>query len=54
MNKSLIKVSSGDVRAMAGDAGFKSYANNKNINIDKLPTLKMHSLYMQYLKSKGQ
>ena len=52
--KSLIKLSSGDIREMANDRGFKSWAGSKGMDIDKLPSLKMHSAYMQYLKSKGQ
>ena len=52
--KSLIKLSSGDIRAMANDSGFKSWAGGKGMDVDKLSSSKMHSVYMRYLKSKGQ
>ena len=54
MKKSLIQLSSGDIRTMAGDSGFKSWAAKKGMDIDKLETKQMHSAYMSYLKSKGQ
>lgn len=52
--KSLLKISSGDIRSMAGDSGFKSWSKGKGLDIDSMSKSSMQFNFMKYLKSKGQ
>ena len=49
------EISSGDIRAMAGDSMFRAYLEKKGMNVDKIPTKEiMFDEYMKYLDSTGQ
>ena len=49
------ELSSGDIRAMAGDSMFRAYLEKKGMNVDKIPTKEiMFEEYMKYLNKTGQ
>jgi hypothetical protein len=54
MANTLVKITGGDVKIMANDAGFRAFASKNKANLDTMTSNKMHRMYMRYLKLKGQ
>jgi len=49
------EISSGDIRSMAGNSGFRAYLEAKGMKVDSIPTKEiMFEEYMKYLDSTGQ
>ena len=54
-NMKTAAIGSSDIKYMASDFGFRDYLEQRDINIDLIPTGdKMYELFMEYLKSTGR